>query len=873
MYVNRKQYRNALKVKVTAALLAMLLAFGSYPSALVLADAIPKAAAPVQLSSRPVTAGVTLREYRWEIPGEPARIYVMEIDLKNPYVQVDVIPGGGKITQRLNVSGMAGNAGAVAAVNGDFYNTKAEGAPIGPMVIDGRLASSPSVLTGIYALGITADREARIDSFSFVGKVVAPDGREFSLSGLNKTIYWEEPSGTHSHVNKLHLYNDMWGGQTRGQDEYTVPTEILVDDRVVVDISRGQYFAFPVPEGMQILRGSGQAATFLESFQIGDPIEIDYAISPALDWSMIVGGHALLVDAGRAVPYTKDLAALGGVRARTAAGVSQDGTVLYLVGVEGRTTDSAGLSLPDLAAFFEFLGAWRALNLDGGGSATMVARPLGDLDAARVYTPEQVDERAVVNAIGVFSNAPTGELKGFVLDGNGIVLVGEEAEYSVKAYDEYYNPLTAPDLNIAWSVSGAAGSMQGNIFTARQPGVYKIRGAAGSSSAALPVEVVGKQGINVLTLSGPSGVIGAGSKVPLRLTLNTVSGKSREIPANLVDWQFYSIDGSVSPQGILTVEAVGHGDFGYVVARYQGYSAPFVFQFAGERPLDSFASLSNITFQGQPGEVRGELTLADDPQGAGDQVVRLDYDFNGTAGTTAAYVQFAGEGLLLDGNAQALLVDVYGSSGGEWLRAELQDAAGTVHRVDLASQVNWTGWQTLQIKLDSAAYAQPLRLKRVYPVVTEEQRPQRPQQGALYFANLRLAFDASSGQPPAAQRTLVLTVGEKTLDINGTVSTMDVAPVITGGRTMVPVRFVSEALNARVEWNEAAGNVTVVQAGHWIDLWPGETMMVVDGRRVDLDVAPLLSKGRTMLPLRAVAQALDLTVDWNPDTGRITLKD
>ena len=73
-------------------------------------------------------------------------------------------------------------------------------------------------------------------------------------------------------------------------------------------------------------------------------------MTPDKDWQMVIGGHALLVDNGQTVPYTKDLASLGGVRARTAVGISADGSKVYIAAVEGRTYESAGLSLDNLAS-------------------------------------------------------------------------------------------------------------------------------------------------------------------------------------------------------------------------------------------------------------------------------------------------------------------------------------------------------------------------------------------------------------------------------------------------------------------------------------------------------------------------------------------
>jgi hypothetical protein len=868
--------RYSPRSRVAVLFLALIIVLTPYTGAFADAPLVEEEAfeppAPVLLDSRPVTAGTTMHEYIWEAEeGRPAQIYVLEVYLKNPYVQLGVIPGGGKVTERLNVSAMAGNAGAVAAVNGDFYNTQGEGAPIGPMVLNGRLVSSPSLLQDVYALGITQERRATISAFSFAGSVVASDGREFPLSGLNKTTYWEEPVGTHSHANRLHLYDDMWGALTRGHDSYTTPTEVLVDQGHVVDISRGKYFDFAVPEGMQILRGHGQAATFLDSLQLGEEIAISYQLSPAEDWSMIIGGHSLLVDRGQAIPYARTSPALAGTRARTAAGVSQDGSRLYLVGVEGLTASSAGLALDTLASFMESLGVWRALNLDGGGSSTMVARPLGSFELEHVFSPELGSERRVANAIGIWSQAPAGEVQGFILDGHDVVLIGEQAEYSLRAYDEYYNPLVPSGLDIKWGVTGPAASMHGNLFTADRSGTYQVQVASSFVNATIPVEVVGKRDLDALKLTAAPGQVVVGSEVALSLTLSTSSGKSRQVPAQLVDWQFHGLRGTVNDQGVLAVQEITGNSYGFVVARYQGFSAPLTLHFGSVRTLDDLQTLDNVSFRGQPSQVLGQLRLSSDPTNPAIPVVELAYDFHAATGTTAAYVQFADGGLALDDQAQALLIDVHGSKAGEWLRAELQDASGTIYRVNLSNRIDWSGWRTLQLNLQELSRVGELRLMRIYPVVIGEQVDQRPLQGTLLFKNLRQKYEAEPGQPIATPEQLLLTVDDRQMIIDGENRLMDVPPTIVGGRTLVPVRFISEALNASVLWDGVTRNVTVIQGQSWMDLWPGEDMMVVDGIRLNLDVAPQLINNRTMLPLRAVAQSLSLDVHWDPVTRQITL--
>ena len=74
--------------------------------------------------SEPVTSGAVLKEYYWATAKGPAKIFVLEVDLENPYIKVDTILGKGKVTERSNVSAMAKETGAVAAINGDFLILK-----------------------------------------------------------------------------------------------------------------------------------------------------------------------------------------------------------------------------------------------------------------------------------------------------------------------------------------------------------------------------------------------------------------------------------------------------------------------------------------------------------------------------------------------------------------------------------------------------------------------------------------------------------------------------------------------------------------------------------------------------------------------------
>jgi len=467
-------------------------------------------------------------------------------------------------------------------INGDFYNTRAEGAPIGTTVIDGKLASSQSYLQGVYCLGITEDRTAYIDEFAFAGAVSNDYGATMALSGLNKTFYWEETTGTHSHLDKLHLYNDLWGGTTRGIDSYTgVPAELLIQDNVVVDTAFDGGFDMAVPEDHYILHGDGKAAEFLKAnFMPGDAVHIEYAYTPVKDWELVIGGHALLVDQGQIVQYTKDLSALGGVRARTAAGISQDGKTLYLVAIEGRTAESRGITLGNLSLLMTKLGVWKAVNLDGGGSTTMVSRPLGETNRVRVINPENNGvERSVVEGLGIYSTAPTGRIQGISIRGSQSLFVGESAVYTLSAYDQYYNPVDTTNL-IRLSETSGLGILDGSTFTAEQTGRANLLASSSAYSANFPVAIVGGDSIDTMTLDIDQMDFANGSTHQLSAYAILKDGTGKSVSPNALSWTVEGFDGSIDENGVLTIHSLEQAYTGTVKASYDGFETTLALKFA-----------------------------------------------------------------------------------------------------------------------------------------------------------------------------------------------------------------------------------------------------------------------------------------------------
>lgn len=82
-------------------------------------------------------------------------------------------------------------------------------------------------------------------------------------------------------------------------------------------------------------------------------------------------------------------------------------------------------------------------------------------------------------------------------------------------------------------------------------------------------------------------------------------------------------------------------------------------------------------------------------------------------------------------------------------------------------------------------------------------------------------------------------------------------------RTMLPYRAVSEALGATVDWDEASQSVTVRYEGKTVVVWIGKNTYTVNGQQKVMDTMPVIKNDRTMIPLRAVAEGLGCRVEWD----------
>ena len=122
-----------------------------------------------------------------------------------------------------------------------------------------------------------------------------------------------------------------------------------------------------------------------------------------------------------------------------------------------------------------------------------------------------------------------------------------------------------------------------------------------------------------------------------------------------------------------------------------------------------------------------------------------------------------------------------------------------------------------------------------------------------------------------AEGKIILTIGNIAARVFGEVVINDVPPVIRNERTMLPARFVAEALGATVTWNEAEQKVTIAKEETKVEIYMGQTFALVNGAPVQLDAPAYIENGRTYLPVRLIAEGLNALVDWNSETQEITI--
>jgi len=111
-----------------------------------------------------------------------------------------------------------------------------------------------------------------------------------------------------------------------------------------------------------------------------------------------------------------------------------------------------------------------------------------------------------------------------------------------------------------------------------------------------------------------------------------------------------------------------------------------------------------------------------------------------------------------------------------------------------------------------------------------------------------------------------------TVTVDGVALQMDVPPTIIEGRTLVPLRAIFEALGAEIEWNDEAQIVTGRKGDIIVVLPIGNSFPIVNGTAVEIDVPGMLINGRTMVPARFIGESLGASITWDDATRTVVIE-
>lgn len=142
----------------------------------------------------------------------------------------------------------------------------------------------------------------------------------------------------------------------------------------------------------------------------------------------------------------------------------------------------------------------------------------------------------------------------------------------------------------------------------------------------------------------------------------------------------------------------------------------------------------------------------------------------------------------------------------------------------------------------------------------------KPDNYNIYAGTLKYTFGEKE---QAADTSVVMTIGSSDMVVNNVVVTGDAAPYVKNSRTYVPIRALTQAFGAKVDWNGTDRTVTVTLGDKVVVMTVDKTDYTVDGTAKTMDVAPEIVGDRTYVPVRFVGEALgfDVTALYDSATG------
>ncbi|MCL1878013.1 MAG: phosphodiester glycosidase family protein, partial [Defluviitaleaceae bacterium] len=406
-------------------------------------------------------------------------VHVLYVDAREPHISLAPVPSTRELGLREPTSRLLANAGAIAGINADFFNmARRHSTYFGPMVSNGQVLS----LTGGDPDFATFFLDSQSNPFF---RYMSTTMRIYANGTFLTNIASYNSVGSN-------IYSPVVVSRAAVDDTSSIDTRVRYTLKVVVQngvVTEVTFSTVQTPEnGFVIIIPHASLPYYERHLPVG--AQVDFQISTGLnvDFSNItaaIGGGAIVLNNGEIV----DGAGVqpGSRHPRTAVGQLRDGRVILMV-VDGRS-HSIGVTNNELGAVLLHYGALNGMHMDGGGSTTLVTQSRdGTLSVAN--TLSDGGQRSVTNALGVFNNAPPGELVGIAIEPpEPRAIQGVPARVRIYGIDQWGNRLELNDEHAVFSASSENGFWQGNIYTPLRTGNHQLRVRFGEMHAYTFIDV------------------------------------------------------------------------------------------------------------------------------------------------------------------------------------------------------------------------------------------------------------------------------------------------------------------------------------------------------------------------------------------------
>lgn len=708
-----------------------------------------------------VTPGVEYKKGMNNWKNKAQSIHTVEVDVNRPEITVDaIIPNPLSAKTRLTTllkNHSKENNFVVAGINASFFHVYS-GAPSYLLASDGFVNTYGVISTGNdeymnvpSAFAIDKNGQGQIGKFGYEATVNI-GGVTQTISTINKareageTILYT-PSYTYesTRASTAGIEFVITGLSSSIEEGYPLGKEITA--KVSSITPYGSRDSKIPPNGVVIsIHGGAQAKAF-EKVKVGDDVSLSIDLSqPFQGADFVLASGPLLVQNGK-VDMTIDPRSYRArsINPRTAVAVNKDGSKVFLVTVDGRNTNSTGMSLHEFSEYLVSIGAHAALNLDGGGSTTMAVRKRGDFYPSLFNNPSDKSERAISASLGVISKTKVGAARTIAaqLKGPSALLVGGKTTIEVlSGLDSSFHPVPINTKNVKYGVTGNIGTITTTgSFTATKAGKGTITATYDNATQAFPIEVLSTP--TSLKMEGSVAEVGANDQLQLTVKAYDAAGKQMAFSNDLVKWTVTPALGTISANGLLTTNDAGSGTVTASVGT-KSVSTPMKIMSGGQL-VDSFEKVANW----EAASARAKTTLRFDgtkaPVKDGTTALTLSYDFtNYPTGTSASYA-VAKTPIALKGKPTNLGLWVYGDGNAHWLRGQIIDHKGEVFTINFTenNELNWKGWKYVKAAIPSNV-AGPVALSRIYIAETSSTKKNR---GSIYIDRLMAEYGTDYKEP------------------------------------------------------------------------------------------------------------------------------